>query len=293
MYGLLGRNIGYSLSPHMHNRAFRHFGIDAEYVLFDIPENDLDGFIRDKVVHGAVGGFNITVPYKTKIKEKLEGRYPGIDPDGWVKIVKAVNTVRITDGKPEMWNTDVTGFLSSLNNDLGYDTSSTGSKRSCFIAGAGGAGRAIALFLMSTVESIELYVRDIDDEKLSSLAKDIELNYGMRCSEKFHILGPEEDPAEKAALCDLLVNASPLGTRQEDPLPVPEECIRKDLSVYDLVYARETDLVKKARIKGARAVNGRGMLIRQGAIAFSIWTGMDVNETAAVMEKELEAKWNI
>jgi shikimate dehydrogenase len=292
LYGLLGKNIDYSLSPVMHNAAFRYFGIDAEYVLFDTDEAGLEGFLNDMVLSGALAGLNITVPYKIKIKEKLESCFPEIEIDRWGRIVNAVNTARFTEGKAELWNTDMPGFLDSLNRDLGYITDASAGKRSCFIVGAGGAGRAIAFLMMSMAGPVDVYVHDVDREKLVSLERDIRSGLGETSGRYLKIVDANDALAGEIAECDLLVNATPIGTRENDPMPVPEGCLREGLSVYDLVYARETELVKKSRARGAKAVNGLGMLVRQGAISFNKWTGMEIEETAGVMREEIEKRWN-
>jgi shikimate dehydrogenase len=290
LYGILGKNISYSLSPRMHNAAFRHFGIDAEYVLFDVEEKELDVFVRDNILSGRLEGFNITVPYKIKIKEKLQKSSLKLEIDDWVRIVNAANTVKMNGSVAELWNTDILGFFDSLNMDLGYRTQGAADGKACFIVGAGGAGRAIALFLKGMVIPLEIYVYDIDAAKLKVLEKDFMENFRHLTRSGINILSSQEEIRAAIEKCDLLVNASPLGTRETDPMPVPEDCLRKDLSVYDLVYARRSELVEKARNKGARAVNGQGMLIRQGAIAFNKWTGMDVEETARVMKEALTKK---
>lgn len=276
----------------MHNAAFRHFGINAEYVLFDTDEAELDGFMTDMVLSGALAGLNITVPYKIKIKEKLESCFPELEIDSWSRMVNAVNTARFIEGKAELWNTDMPGFLDSLRLDLGYNTDISGGKRSCFIAGAGGAGRAIAFLMISLDVPADVYVYDVDREKLASLERDIRSELGESAAGVLKSVYRRDALTGQISNCDLLVNATPVGTREEDPMPVPEGCLREGLSVYDLVYARETELVKKARAMGAKAVNGIGMLVRQGAISFNKWTGMGIEETAGAMRKEIEKKWN-
>ena len=290
IYGLLGRNISYSLSPRMNNAAFRHFGIDAEYVLFDVEESGLGGFIKDNVLSGRVSGFNVTVPYKITIKDKLEKCPIELKVDNWVRIINATNTVKLTGETAELWNTDTLGFFRSLSSDLGYMTQGSGQKKAIFIIGAGGAGRAIALFLKGMVTPLDLYVYDVDAGRLDALKNDFNNNFPDKAQARINIVGSKDALRAGIGKCDLLVNASPLGTKENDPMPVPGECLRKDLSVYDLVYARETELVGKARENGAKAVNGLGMLIGQGAIAFNKWTGRDTEETADVMKNALNDK---
>jgi shikimate 5-dehydrogenase len=85
--------------------------------------------------------------------------------------------------------------------------------------------------------------------------------------------------------CDLVINATPLGLKEEDPSPLPVEALNERAIVYDLVYAKETKLVKAAKKRGIKAANGRDMLINQGALSFEIWTGKPYEEVRKVMEK--------
>lgn len=292
LYGLLGRNISYSLSPVMHNAAFRHKGMDAEYRIFDIEEDSIEDFMRDEILSGNLKGFNITVPYKIVMMEKLLGcallNVEGDKPDDWVKIIGAINTVKVEGNSVRLANTDAEGFVSSLDTAIDFDAKR--GKR-FFIAGAGGAGRAIALYLARMVKPKKITVYDIDGAKLDSLRKDFDKWFDP------NILSTLSDEAEVSGdlrNCDLLVNATPLGTREGDPMPVREDLIGDNIAVYDLVYCRKTELVKAAEQKGLKASSGLGMLVGQAARSFEIWTGFKADEVRAVMEsaalEELEKR---
>ncbi|MGD2278963.1 MAG: shikimate dehydrogenase [Candidatus Omnitrophota bacterium] len=284
-YGLLGRNISYSLSPVMHNAAFRHFGIPAEYEIFDIEEKELEAFSRNRLLSGSISGFNITVPYKVKIKELLEAsKERDVTVDKWVKIIGAANTVKINGDKISVYNTDAEGFYKSLTEDAGFDTT----RKEVFILGAGGAGRAISLYMNYIDHLDRIYVYDVDAGKLDSLDEARKESV----PDKIRTVRGPEDVAGKLKRCDLIINATPIGTREGDKLPLSRDMLdivlQRRMHVYDLVYARETELVKKAREKGIKAVNGLGMLINQAAKAFKIWTGKPLDEVVKVMKGAVE-----
>ncbi len=276
VYGLLGKKISYSLSPAMHNAAFKHFKIPAEYKLFDIEEKDLESFFKDTVFAGKVSGINVTVPYKIRVKELLERRKDS-SIDKVAKVLGAINTVKIGSSVIEAFNTDGAGFYESLLEDAGFNPRG----KDIFIIGSGGAGRAISLYLAmlgkNRPKSINVY--DVDDAKLEALKKVFEDNF---TEEILFEVDPDDLP-EKFANCDLVVNATPLGINMEDPLPIAENYLREGMVLYDLVYAKETRLVDIARRKGLVAVGGVGMLVNQGALAFNIWTECSLKDTRKVM----------
>jgi shikimate dehydrogenase len=283
-YGLLGRNISYSLSPVMHNAAFRHFGVPAEYKLFDIEEDDLNDFFRKNVLGGYLGGFNITVPYKIKMLEVIQNcALVRAEKDRSVELVGAINTVKVNGKRLGVYNTDIDGFFDSLIEDLGFEP---GRWKNYFVFGAGGAGRAICLFLASLKYSEKVKVHDVDEKKLGDLMK------GYKASPSADKISPvrADDLQKEIRHCDLIINATPVGTKEDDPPLFALEYLGKGMAVYDLVYARETDLVKEARAKGLKASGGLGMLIGQGARAFNIWTGKPLEETRKVMREALKTK---
>ena len=290
MYGLLGRNIGYSLSPAMHNAAFRHFHANGVYELFDEMEEDLNDFVLNCILGGRVSGLNVTVPYKTAVKELLETvRETGlrnVEFDPIVSSTGSLNTLKFVDNSIRGCNTDAQGFWDALIEDVLKERLP---KKKFFILGSGGAGRAIChhLAIANLVDKIHVY--DVDKTKLSSLKESF---MGLKDVPK-DILGEvasEKEIAEKMNDCDVIVNATPLGTREGDKMPIPAEYLKKGMAVYDLVYARETELVKAAREKGLPAANGLGMLINQAALAFNIWTDKPLDEVKKVMAEAVKGK---
>ncbi|MFH1411580.1 MAG: shikimate dehydrogenase [Candidatus Omnitrophota bacterium] len=266
IYGLLGKGISYSLSPAMHNAAFRHFGIRAEYKLFDLEAGGLDGFLSDASSRGVIRGFNVTVPYKVDVFNKLDS-HEAWEIDPRMRFLGAVNTVTINDGRMVGTNTDGLGFCFSLVNDVQFDPKG----KRVFVCGAGGAGRAICMSLAAMgIEGPEkIYIYDIDRSKLSELERECGSASGNKVCEPV-----EKKDMEKALEeSGLIINATSIGTgKDDDRSPVPIESLKKGKAVYDIVYARETRLIKEAKKQGLKAVNGLGMLVNQAAIAFEIWT---------------------
>ena len=281
LYGLLGKKINYSLSPIMHNAAFRHFNIPAEYKIFDIEEKNLERFFTDIVLSRKVNGINVTVPYKIRIKEFLEKREDA-SIEKVAKILGAINTLKVEPESIEAFNTDGGGFYESLLEDAGYHPRG----KDIFIIGAGGAGRAISLYLamLGNDRPKRINVYDTDDEKMNTLKEIFEANF---TEEILFEVDPDDIP-EKFRECDLVVNATPLGINAEDPLPIAEKYLREGMVLYDLVYAKETRLVSVARRKGLTAIGGLGMLVNQGALAFNIWTGSSLEETKIVMKRAIK-----
>lgn len=280
IYGLLGKGISYSLSPVMHNAAFSHYGIDAEYKIFDIEENMVEQFFNETLLGGKVEGLNVTVPYKIKIKEFLEENN-SCRLDDIASVLGTVNTVRIDENGLTGCNTDGEGFYNSLLEETGYKDLSG---KNIFVLGAGGASRAICFYLALSVPSVkDISVYDINTESLNSLRSGFEKSFDGK-----KLFAVEESELEdRIRESDILINATPLGTKPGGPLPVSADLLKNDMVVYDLVYCRETELVISAREKGARAFNGLGMLINQGAKAFNLWTQKPVEKTRAIMKNAL------
>jgi len=291
-YGLLGHNISYSLSPVMHNAAFKHFDISASYDIFDVPENGLDEFFENYVLNGKLNGFNVTVPYKEKVYEMM------CTHSSWkcyfnepVEKGGTLNTVNVTTSGLFGDNTDFSGFLGSLAEDVGFISKNSvelPKNTSVFVAGAGGAGRPISIFLAIAASSngggrVEVY--DPDASKIESLRTIVQRE---GCLENIFMTTDKKDMSENIPRCDLVVNATPLGTKKGDPLPFDPDMLKDGAVVYDLVYARETELVTRARARGLTAVNGLGMLVNQGALAFEIWTDKPYEEVRKVMRDAAE-----
>lgn len=276
-YGLVGYPLGHSLSPVMHNTAFKALDVEAEYVLFPMKKEEIESFFKDlKEGDSPVFGLNVTVPHKENVIPFLDA----LDP--FATKVGAVNTVVIDkDRRLVGFNTDGPGFLAHLT-EVGFDASG----KRIAILGAGGAARAIVsvfCLLGSRPDSVRIY--DVDKEKAVTLVQDI----GSRMdASHVHVVNSIDDL--NIELADLLINATPLGLKEGDPVLVSEELLHSNMVVYDLVYnPPETPLLKMAKAKGAKTVNGLKMLFYQGVLAFQHWAEMQLPEAVkARMWDELE-----
>jgi shikimate dehydrogenase len=260
-YGLVGYPVKHSLSPAMQNAAFKELGIDAEYSLFEVEPKDLEDFLGSLKAKG-VSGLNVTIPHKIKAREYLE-KNGSLDENA--RRLGAVNTITVTADGLCGYNTDGPGFYRSLIEDLRIEPEG----KNVFVLGAGGAAKAIVMYLGNAPKKIS--VCDIDSGKTGDLVKHYAKYFDAK---RLHIVTGGD--AMKAALgeSDLMINATPVGMDGADPSPVDKALFHPGLYIYDLVYNRPyTRLVKEANSAKVHAVTGLGMLLYQGAIAFEIWTG--------------------
>ncbi len=273
IYGVFGYPVAHSASPAMQGAAFACRGLNCVYLPFLVKPADLKKATAALAPLG-IAGVNVTIPHKEKIIPFLDELSPEAERIG------AVNTVAVRQGKLIGYNTDAGGFLNSLAEDLGFSPGGS----AVFLLGAGGAARAVA-FALARAGAGAVYISDLVSGKARRLTTAVKRRFRRRRLEAVPV--EPEAMAEKIAGCQLLVNATPAGMRPADKAPVPEELLRPDLAVYDLVYNPAlTRLVQAARERGARAAGGQGMLVHQGAIAFQLWTGKPA--PLKVMRKALE-----
>jgi shikimate dehydrogenase len=252
----------------MHNAAFAAAGIDAEYVLAEIDEDE----VADAVA-AARGpeflGLGVTAPYKPLVASLIDV----VEPDA-TAIGAVNNVVRTADGRLVGFNTDAPGFRAGAEAALGRPFDE---HLEVVVVGAGGVARAIVHALLG-VRRITITNRTVD--RACELAE----RFGGAAWADVAAAGLD-DPAVVAALAraDLVVNATTVG--MIDPgLAVPVDGLRDDATVFDCVYVpAETPLVAAARARGLRAANGSEMLIAQAGIAFERWTG--VGGMTAVMRE--------
>lgn len=266
VFGLIGYPVEHSLSPLMHNTAFKELGIDAAYKLFSLKEDELDKFfaqLRQK--DSPIAGLNVTVPYKEKVIKYLDGLSP------YAQETMAVNTIVINEKrKTNGFNTDGPGFLVHLTK-LGFNTEG----KRIAILGAGGAARAIVSVLCLLSErpaTIRIY--DIDKGKARYLIDDLKTRLDTAIVEAVDSVDDLN-----IELADLLVNATPVGMKETDLCLIEEDIIHKNLLVYDLIYnPAQTKLLKMAKKKGAKVSNGLGLLFCQGVLSFQHWANTELDD---------------
>lgn len=276
MTGLLGYPVSHSLSPLMHNYAFRHLGLAYHYAAFAVPPHLLPSAVEGIRALG-FRGCNLTIPHKVAVIPLLD------ELDEEARLIGAVNTIVNEKGALIGYNTDGKGYLRSLTEETGILLS--GGK--AVILGAGGAARAIAVTLArSGLKEIVIANRTRDKaEELASTVFAAALKPAVPAVRVVSL----EQAAEKVADAGLLVNTTSIGmTPHTEDCPLPTEVLHAELVVSDLVYAPlETALLRAAKKAGARTHPGVGMLVHQGALAFQYWTGRE-----APLKLMYETVWN-
>lgn len=270
--GLIGWPVEHSLSPAMHNAAFKKLGLDYVYVPFPVEPGNFREAVLGLPKLGVLG-VNITIPYKEEAL-RLTKNTPETS-----KFIGAVNTLVIRNASIHGANTDYEGFRIALSH---AQPNLRG--KNAVVIGAGGAARAIVYELARQVKNLciinrsrkkaERLIRDMRRWKLSAV-------WPVECE-------PGSDIArKKISEADLLVNATSLGMYSGDPMPVDPTALHKGLFVFDVVYNRETELLKCARKIGAKAMGGLEMLVYQGAKALELWTNpaVTVEDIAKIMRK--------
>jgi len=278
LYGLVGYPVSHSLSPLMHNAAFKALGVNANYKLFSLHETELDAFFSDlKEETSSIFGLNVTIPYKEKVIQYLDTLSP------FAEKAKAVNTIVITNERKLVgYNTDGPGFLTHIQ-ELGFDVSD----KRISILGAGGAARAIicALCIFDKRPNI-INIYDVDKERCAFLLNDLKERIDVRIVHSVKSIDDLEIPD-----ADMLINATPLGMKEEDPIVIDNTLIPDKALVYDLVYNPSiTKLLRLSEEKGARISNGLGMLFYQGVLAFQHWGDIQLDDDIkSVMRSALES----
>jgi shikimate dehydrogenase len=269
IYGVLGYPAKHSLSPVMHNAAFRALDINAEYKIFEVKPEDLQSFLTSFVPKN-IAGLNVTIPYKEKVIPFLDS----ISEE--VKLIQAVNTIKVSEDKLKGYNTDGEGFLGHISEVFDFNPEG----KTIAVLGAGGASRAVCVYLCQAHAS-RIAIYDIDKAKLKDLIDHLKNRFKEVIFQAADSI--DELPIEESAL---LINATPIGMKETDPLLVNEYSLHKNLLVYDLIYKPDrTRLLEVAKAKGLRVSNGLGMLLNQAMLSFKIWTGK--NAPKEVMEKAL------
>lgn len=265
---LLGSPVAHSISPLMHNEAFRRLGLDYVYLCFDVDEDSLARAVEGLRACG-IRGFNLTMPNKNKIVGLLDKLSPA------ARLIEAVNTVVNEDGRLIGYNTDGMGYMQAVK-DAGYDIIG----KSITVMGAGGAATAIcAQAALDGVKVLHIFARRSSRfwDRTQKLVDTI--NSTLDCRAFLHDNGDKGALVQAVGESALLLNATSLGMAPdiEGTIITDTSIFRPDLIVSDVVYnPRETRLLREAREAGCRTFNGMYMLLYQGAEAFRLWTGMDM-----------------
>lgn len=270
---LIGWPLNHSLSPAMHNAAFKYLGLtDWQYIsMSNDPQSTSINHTIANIKNRGFKGANITVPFKEKVLSLLDS----VDKDAL--IIGAVNTIVLKEQKVLGYNTDWQGFITDLKQHKVAIN-----KKHALVIGAGGAARAIIYGLLKEgVASITILNRTT--EKAKSIIKGYQPYFN---NTKFYTYQLNKEAMLKAMTHHLIINTSSLGLNNTF-VPWHEDIKLKNTQVaYDLIYnPKETQFINNAKLGGARVISGLGMLIHQGALAFELWTSLkapvEVMESAA------------
>jgi shikimate dehydrogenase len=240
VFALLGHPVAHSLSPAMQNAAFRALGLRASYVALRCDPRDLTCLIQSLARSG--GGGNVTTPHKEAAALAVERRLEAALEVG------ACNAFWVENGAVVGDNTDVDGLLRALEplrvTEGGW-----------FILGTGGGARAAAVAAARCGAGVAISSRSADRARA----------FERWVAERGIGVVPPGD-------CRLVINATPLGLRPDDPLPLAPDAVPRAAAAFDMVYRTgETPWVVAMRAAGRRAADGRGMLVAQGAAALERW----------------------
>ena len=276
-FGLFGHPVKHSLSPAMHAASFQALGIQAEYVCFDVPQEELAAQL-EACRRDGFDGLNVTIPHKEAVVPLMDRL------DVSARLFGAVNTVLISDTGFTGFNTDALGFLT----DLKESRNVTPEGLRVLILGCGGAGRALATACAREGAS-EIGLADRIASKAEVLAEDIVARLPDAVSQIDVLSDDPEVWARYCRECDLVVHCTQAGLHAGDASPLPSGAFHEGQVLYDLVYtSRVTPTMRAALDAGADALNGAGMLVQQGAAAFTVWTGLKAD--TAAMRSALEAR---
>jgi shikimate dehydrogenase len=260
--GVIGWPIEHSVSPPMHNAAFRALGLDWCYVPFPVPPERVPEALAGVRALG-LRGINATVPHKQALLSLVDELTPEAQAIG------AANTVIVRGERLIGHNTDARGFLRALG-EAGFRPEGC----AALVLGAGGAARAV-VYGLATVGARVTILNRTEDRALALAAAFAGVH------PQASITGGPLEPTTLARMAEgaqLIVNTTPLGMwPRVECSPWPEGVeFPSGAMLYDLIYnPRETLLMRRARAAGAPAVDGLGMLVHQGAEAFELWTGVD------------------
>lgn len=261
---VIGDPVAHSLSPLLHQAMLDQTGAAYRYDVRTVRPEELPAFVR-WAKDGGCAGFNVTMPHKEAILPLLD------EVDATAASCGAVNTVCIREGRAIGHNTDGTGFLDSLAGQGFYPQG-----RTVLLLGAGGAAKAVGHALAAAgAGRIIVCARRL--ERAAVLAAQL-----PSCGEG--IVLAQDAIQQAAAVCDLLVNATPLGMAGSPAFAGLDflQAMPPHTVVYDLVYhPRRTALLEAAARQGLRAVGGIDLLIRQAVRAFTFFTG-ETPDTASL-----------
>ncbi|MCE0498388.1 MAG: shikimate dehydrogenase [Methylacidiphilales bacterium] len=283
-YAVLGSPINHSLSPAMQQAAFDHLGIEARYYRIAVDEEGLERAVG-RLRQVPFGGWNCTIPNKMRMYELCDRRAESAEQ------FRAVNTVMNDGGKLVGHNTDGVGWSRALREAFGRGPD----ELRILLLGAGGAGRAIAT--QALLEKCPLLI--IANRKAGRALELVNHLQGQfstgllaRTARNLRPIGwRDEELAAAMKEADVVVNATSAGLDPQSPPVLPARLLPAGVLIFDTVYgAGCVKFRQEAEAAGAKWSDGLGMLLHQGAAAFSLWTGREA--PLNIMRKALESAFS-
>ena len=266
LYGIIGSPVAHSLSPAVHNACFADAKVNKIYLplLLEGGREEFEQFINRVLNRPWLGfrGFSVTIPHKQNALDYVRAKQGFIEP--LAKRIGAVNTILISaDGVLSAYNTDCAGALDAITSTLGIDRTQL-HQTNVAVIGAGGVARAIVAGLSDAGAKIKIYNRTV--EKGQKLAAEFNCDFM-----------PLEDLRNLKT--QLLINCTSIGMHPDtDATPVPKECLKRNMAVFDTVYnPAQTLLLKQAKEKRAKTIDGVTMFINQALAQFKLFTSRDAN----------------
>ena len=271
--GVIGNPVGHSLSPAIHNAAFRKLGLNFVYLAWQVEV--IGDAIKGLRALGNFRGASVTIPHKV-------AAIPFLDHvETTAQRIGAINTIVAEKGKLTGYNTDATGALRALREGR---VELKG--RRIVLLGSGGAARAIAVALATESGAEKLTVLGIEDVERTRLAQDIRSTAAVTVEDCYL-----DEPTLRRVLpaAHVLIHCTPLGmSPKAEATCVPASLLHPDLAVMDIVYnPRETRLLKEAGLAGCKTISGLEMFLNQAVAQFELWT--DQSAPVEVMRQVLES----
>jgi len=257
---VFGDPVAHSASPPMHNAALQASGRNLQYVRIRVTAEELPTALRNLAPAGFLGA-SLTIPHKQAALPLM------VEVSREARLMGAINTVALRDGKLHGFNTDGLGFVAAF-----YEEFSTGlrDKNILILGGAGGAGRAITVQCLA--EGGIPIIANRNQSKGDLLKALIDREWDDYAGILKSIDISQETLAYAVKSSEVIINATPLGMKADDPSPLPDGLLTADHLIYDTVYSGgETALLRQARKAGAHCAGGFSMLLHQGALQNTLW----------------------
>jgi len=260
LVGVFGHPVAENPTVVMQQAAFNHLQLQWRYLTVEVFPDDLPDAVRALRALN-MKGINLTIPHKIAVMEHLDELTPAAE------LIGAVNTVINSEGKLTGENTDGKGFMRSLTQDAKIDPAG----KHVLLIGAGGAARAIAVELaLAGISSITILNRT------KNKGEELQQHISSRTSCEASFV-PWEGPCSIPEGTDILINATSIGLppRENEKPQIRYDSITPSMTVCDVIPALSTPFLEEAKSQKASILDGLGMLVYQGAVGFTLWTGLE------------------